>query len=155
MNVEARPVPTTDASRIADLWLAVSPPMSADGLKTVIEKLKDLDPRAYAEAMADSDDSRDHARRFLFRTALEMCATPAQAAVWLRLYKERRGMDGWNDTNQDMRSMLTYAGEREGVAAITELLKEFPNGFNELDSLVHAAPPMSSSHPHQMPPSSG
>lgn len=110
--------------------------MSVEGLHAIVTRLKDLDPKAYAEAMAESEHCIDQTKRNLYRTALEISATSEQAAAYLKLYKEKRGLPPEKNV-QDLRNALTYAGQREGIQALHNILKEFPDGVCELDSLIH------------------
>lgn len=85
----------------------------------------------YAELMAGADSTAS----LLERAAMLGTMTPERAAAAYLAYKQRTGASLKQNT-QEIRHLLTVAGERDGAATIAAMQKAAP-GFTEMSSLVH------------------
>jgi hypothetical protein len=94
-----------------------------------------LTPEQFGQRYAELLSGTDSADSLLERAAMLATIDADRATACYLAYKKRLGAS-FQQNNQEIRHLLTVAGERDGAKVIAAMQKAAP-GFQELSSLVH------------------
>jgi hypothetical protein len=101
----------------------------------VVERVSAMNPDEFGARYSELLTGPENAESLLERSVMLADITAERAAAAYRAYKRRIGASDQENSNE-IRAMLTAAGERDGMAALKSMLREAP-GFCEISSLVH------------------
>lgn len=98
-------------------------------------KVSTMSPEEFGQRYAELLTGTSSEDNLLERAAMVAALTPERTVACYLAYKNRVGV-GLKENTQDIRHILTVAGERDGASVIAAMQKAAP-GFQELSSLLH------------------